>query len=72
MSERFPPRVKVKDRMDLLQERMERNVHLTDNASAVTDLFDTLSKYWSIMSEEDKDYVQAAQYAVEERKKWKL
>lgn len=62
--------VNLKERMDLLQYRMEHNVHLTDNASAVTDLFNTLSKYWNVLSEEDRDYIQAAQYAVERKSKW--
>ena len=62
-------REKIKERMDVLQKMMENNIHL-DDAQRVTRQIETVSKFWSILSEEDRDYIQGCQYAIEEKLKW--
>tara|TARA_B100000902_G_scaffold21145_1_gene25452 strand:- start:958 stop:1170 length:213 start_codon:yes stop_codon:yes gene_type:complete len=64
-------REKIKERMDVLQKMMENNIHL-DDAQRVTRQIETVSKFWSVLSEEDRDYIQGCQYAIEEKYKWKL
>jgi len=61
---------KIKERMDVLQKMMENNIHI-DDAQRVTRQIETVSKFWSILSEEDRDYIQGCQYAIEEKYKWK-
>lgn len=65
-------RQKLTDRMDQLQAWMESNHHLKDNDCnmEVWDHCLNLSKFWSILSEEDRDYVDCAKDAILERKRW--
>lgn len=62
---------KIKTRMDQLQEMMESNQHLKDPI-AVSDHIDTVSKFWSVLSDEDKDYIHGARHAIEEMMEWKV
>ena len=64
-------REKIKERMDVLQKMMESNIHL-DDAQRVTRQIQTISKFWSVLSEEDRDYIQGCQYAIEEKYEWKI
>ena len=64
-------REKIKERMDVLQKMMESNIHL-DDAERVTRQIQTISKFWSVLSEEDRDYIQGCQYAIEEKYEWKI
>lgn len=61
----------VTDRMDYLQVCMESNKHLDDPAE-VLDIIDSVSKFWPILSEEDKDYIHCAQYAIEKSSEWNV
>ena len=61
--------VKIKERMDQLQKFMESNYHI-DNPQEVYELTTSVSKFWSMLSEEDRDYIQAAQHAIEDKTKW--
>lgn len=60
---------KIVDRMDRLQGMMESNQHL-ETPEDVYDVTLSVSKFWSILSEEDREYIQCAQYAIEEGKRW--
>jgi hypothetical protein len=62
-------REKIDNRMDQLQSWMESNYHL-ENSQEVYDHTLTISKFWSVMSEEDREYVQMAQNACEEKQVW--
>ena len=62
-------REKINYRLDTLQEMLENNEHL-DKPKAAEDLINRISPFWSILSEEDREYVQVAQDAVEEGLKW--
>ena len=60
---------KIEKRMDMLQAQMEANVHL-ENENTVIATIDSLTKYWPVLSEEDKDYILAAQTAIDDGMKW--
>ena len=62
-------RQKVTARIDELQRIMEANEHLTEPQKAV-DLTHRISPFWSILSEEDREYVQCAQDAISEGWEW--
>jgi len=64
-------RVKIKERLDNLQMMMESNQHLHNNAE-VEDLINEISKFWPGLKEEDRDYIQAARFAVEEKLEWNI
>ena len=50
--------------MDILQAWMEEDYHLK-RPQVVYDHTLTISKFWSVLSEEDKEYIQCAQDAIE-------
>jgi len=62
---------KIKDRMDLLQDMMEDNVHI-DSPDIVEEHIRTVSKFWSVLSDEDRDYIHGSRYAIEEKMEWKV
>lgn len=62
--------VKIKERMDKLQKWMESNYHI-DHPEEVYELTTSVSKFWSVLSEEDRDYIQTAQHAIDEKELWK-
>ena len=57
-------RDKINQRMDILQSWMEQDYHIK-RPEVVYDHTLTISKFWSVLSEEDKDYIQCAQDAIE-------
>jgi hypothetical protein len=62
-------REKINNRLDTLQAMLENNEHL-DNPQKAIDLTYRISPFWSILSEEDRDYVQCAQHAIEDQTPW--
>lgn len=62
---------KVKERMDQLQDWMESNYHL-NHEEEVSDHIYTITKFWSVLSDEDKDYIHGARYAIEEKCEWNI
>jgi hypothetical protein len=61
----------INERMDILQNWMESNYHLT-RPEVVTEHIETIAKFWSVLSEEDREYIQCAQHAIEEKTEWLL
>jgi len=59
----------INQRMNILQHWMESNYHL-DKPDVVLEHIDTITKFWSVMNDEDKDYIHGAQYAIEQKMKW--
>ena len=57
--------------MQILQQMMERNMHIKD-PKTVEEFLDRITYCWGIMNEEDRDYVQGCQFALEERIVWSL
>jgi len=64
-------RQKIEEKMDRLQEAMESNLHLSE-PDVVEDMLSGVSLYWEVLSEEDKDYIHGARYAIEEQANWDL
>jgi len=61
----------INKRMDVLQAWMEANYHLK-RPEVVIEHIETISKLWSVLSEEDRDYIQCARHAIEEKMEWVL
>lgn len=57
--------------MDMLQDAMEENIHLIDPAR-VLGLINGVTKFWSVLSDEDKDYIECSKYAIEEQSEWRV
>jgi hypothetical protein len=55
---------KINKRMDILQDWMEQDYHLK-RPKVVYDHTLTISKFWSVLNEEDREYIQCAQDAIE-------
>ena len=64
-------RTTIDKRMDVLQNWMEQNYHLK-RPEVVLEHISTISKLWPMLSEEDRDYIQCAQHAIEEKTEWLL
>ena len=62
-------RQKLKLRMDELQRCMENNEHLT-NTEYVEEVIDSVNFAFHVLSEEDRDYIQMCQVAIEEKMEW--
>lgn len=60
---------KIQKRMDELQRCMEHNAHLYETLY-VMDLYHSVRKFWSVLSEEDRDYLQGVEYALQHNLKW--
>ena len=57
--------------MDHLQELMEGQAHI-DRPDYTQDIIDSVSKFWSVLSDEDKDYIQCSRDALENKMEWKV
>jgi hypothetical protein len=55
---------KINDRMDILQDWMEQDYHLK-RPDVVYEHTLTVSKFWPVLSEEDRDYIQGVQFAID-------
>ena len=67
-------REKLKNRLDELEAALNAGKHLDIKNGLfqeVLPLVESLSKYFRIMSDEDRDFFNAAKYAIEEQKEWK-
>jgi len=50
---------------------MESNKHL-ERQFEVDEHIYTITKFWSVLSEEDKDYIHACRHALEYQSRWEL
>ena len=66
-----PLELKIKQRMDILQGWMEDNYHLR-RPEVVLEHIQTVSKFWSILQEEDMDYIEGCKFAIENKSDWKI
>ena len=60
---------KIQVRLDQLEMLMYKNYHL-ENPDEVYNQTLQISKFWSILSEEDRDFVQGCQSSIEEGWEW--
>jgi hypothetical protein len=61
----------ITSRMDHLQELMEGQAHI-DRPEYTSDVIESVSKFWSALDDEDKDYIHCATYALENKKQWNI
>jgi hypothetical protein len=61
---------KIELRMQKLESQMKAQDHIND-PDAVTETIMSITKYWSVMNEEDQDYVEYARHALEDETPWK-
>ena len=64
-------REKITQRMDDLQRMMENNVHLINPDKVAIQIL-SVSKYWSLLDDEDRDYIHGARHALEEKTEWRI
>ena len=57
-------RNRINERMDILQNWMEQDYHMK-RPEVVYEHTLTISKFWTVLSEEDREYIQCAQDAIE-------
>lgn len=62
---------KIEDRMNELQNAMKWNAHLNETLY-VMDLYYSVRKFWSRLSEEDRDFLHGVEYALEHKTEWKV
>jgi hypothetical protein len=62
---------KINNFMNTLQKNMENGDHI-NNQYAVQEVINDVSKFWPILSEEDREYIQAAQQAIDEHISWNI
>jgi hypothetical protein len=63
-------RDKIIERLDHLELLMGDQKHLT-HASYVKDVMGTIDKFWSVLKEDEKDYLQSARWALDNKAEWK-
>jgi hypothetical protein len=61
---------KIQIRLDKIEMLMNEDFHLK-NPDEVYDQTLDVSKFWSILSEEDRDFIQGVQSSIEEGWSWK-
>ena len=62
---------RVEERLDTLQMMLESQEHLSD-PDKVEAQIRSISVYWSILSDEDKDYIHGARWAIEKQAGWNV
>ena len=64
-------RQRIDDRMNHLQQLMEGNNHLS-RPEYVNDVIESVVKFWSALDEDDKEYIEMAKYALDEKREWNI
>ena len=62
-------RQRIEERLNLLESMLTSQEHIT-NPDDVLEMIASVSKFYSVLTEEQREFVQAARWAVEERKDW--
>ena len=63
---------KVDNLMDEIQIMIEANAHIDGDLEELENLLSKVSIYWSHLGDENIDYVQAVQNAIEEKSEWQI
>jgi uncharacterized protein YydD (DUF2326 family) len=58
-------REKIQSRLDELESLMQTQTHL-ENPELVTETLESVTKFWSVLSEEEREFVSAARIALNE------
>jgi len=67
-----PIRKKIDTRLDNLEAALKSGKHLKDGDEFldVLTLIESIAKFWSILTDAERDFINASRYAVEEQKEW--
>ncbi len=57
-------REKIKDRLDELESLLQTQTHL-ENPELVTETLESVAKFWSVLSESDREFCGSARLAIE-------
>jgi hypothetical protein len=60
---------KIKQRLDSLEGLMKNQTHL-QNADTVIEALDDVEKFWSVLEEEEKEFIGAVRYACRTQITW--
>ena len=63
-------KLRIEKRMQVLEDMMDENFHLND-PNFVKEHIEQITKFWSVLSEEDQEYCQVARHACDEGWEWK-
>ncbi len=68
-------REKIKSRLDELEANLKNGRHLLEHASKdevveVYKLTESISKFWRVLTDEEKDFIQVARIAILEQREW--
>jgi len=61
---------KIKNRLDQIEMLMHKDYHLKNPEEMMLQTLN-VSKFWSVLSEEDRDFIQGVQSSIEEGCCWK-
>lgn len=69
-------REKITSRLDQLEADLKGGKHLLEHASEeemleVYKLTDSISKFWRVLTDDEKDFIQTARIAILEQREWK-
>ena len=62
-------RQKIEQRMDDLENSLKMQTHLKE-PTVIGDLIESISKFYSILTEDQREFVQCARLAVLEQRHW--
>lgn len=64
-------REKIKNNFDALESAMKAQKHLEEvSIVEILTLIEACSKYWRVLDDEHRDFLNAVRFAVEEKKLW--
>lgn len=61
---------KINTRLDELQLLLDNQTHLSD-FEKVIECIESVSKFWSVLDDEQKDFIDCARYAIDKQIEWK-
>lgn len=64
---------KIEQRLDRLETILKEGMHLTEAQEGLLEankIIEDLSKYWSVMNDEQTDFVRGAEHMIETRTCW--
>lgn len=64
-------RQKIEQRLDALEAALKQQEHISE-PDKVLEIIASITKFWTALSDEDRDYVNAARYALEEKLPWSV
>lgn len=62
---------KIEQRLDALESGLKQQRHISE-PDEVLEIIASITKFWAALSDEDRDYVNAARYALEDKLPWSV